>query len=675
MKSRMLLCLLFAFAMTGYAGIGPKNFVKYVPKNPDAAGDTIYIPGGTLAGGENAGSLETTINQDTLTTGGRKNVDRVYALYEGQYYYQIAPIYCYNPTGTLTICGVPDPAQPTHTTKPVILISPVPPATTEGTNTVYGSIVVDNIHYQAQMLTGSFNAELFYCGTAQHRAQSLRINNCLFEFSSIDLFDCTNESGAIGGWPFGATFFITNSYFRNMFQGGQWWGSRVFQCKHPIDTLWIENVTTATAGLTFLQQNELTDFEYVNHCTILNNHKYWILSPYHRHMFITNNIFVNQNWVGEDTNVTNSGQDPDKYFMSTINVDTNNATNGLVTQKAYWLSPTDSTHFNGLLALNHLQVYVSDNINFYSPALTTGYYNNSKYTLAFKGQTSLPSYLNWAGAGTGPWIIGNTPGQWKNSRTTALFAAYGPTSPAPGPGGFIEKRTSTTDPGFTTPIIASANIIDSMAVWNQNLWSDTRFAGGSALQNTHYIFGDYNPTTLPGISGGVKTDAMTTGQAGITKFTDLTENFAQSTQLSGIDGLPIGALIWDDTKLAAYNSASDWALVHAKYMAEGGVSDGITTAPSTVPGSYKLDQNYPNPFNPSTMIKYSLPQSGIVKLVVYDVLGREVRTLVNGAMPAGAQETRWDGKNSNGQTVGSGIYFYKLTAGSFTATKKMTLIK
>jgi flagellar hook assembly protein FlgD len=44
-------------------------------------------------------------------------------------------------------------------------------------------------------------------------------------------------------------------------------------------------------------------------------------------------------------------------------------------------------------------------------------------------------------------------------------------------------------------------------------------------------------------------------------------------------------------------------------------------------------------------------------------------------MPAGAQETRWDGKNSNGQTVGSGIYFYKLTAGSFTATKKMTLIK
>ena len=668
MKAKMFLCLLFAFATAGYAGIGPKNFVKYVPKNPDAAGDTIYIPGGTLAGGENAGSLETTINQDTLTTGGRKNVDRVYALYEGQYYYQIAPIYCYNPTGTLTICGVPDPAQPTHTTKPVILISPVPPATTEGTNTVYGSIVCNNIHYQAQMLTGSFNAELFYCGTAQHRAQSLRINNCLFEFSSIDLFDCTNESGAIGGWPFGATFFITNSYFRNMFQGGQWWGSRVFQCKHPIDTLWIENVTTTTAGLTFLQQNELTDVMYVNHCTIVDNHRYWLLSPYHRHMFITNNIFINQNWVGEDTNITNSGQDPEKSFTSTINVDTNNMVNGLLTQPKYWASPTDSTHFSPLLSLNHLQVYISDNIYYYDPQLISGYYNSSKYILPAVG--TIPSYLNWAGDGTGPWKIRNIPCEWMNSRTQGLFNAFAPPN-----GGFIEKRTSTSDPGTVTPGIASASIVDSMAVWNQNLWGDTRFAGGAALQNTHYIYGDYNPTTLPGISGGVKTDAMTTGQAGITKFTDLTENFSQSTHLSVIDGLPIGALIWDDTKLGSFNSAADWNLVHTKYMSEGGVPDGITTAPSSVQGSYRLDQNYPNPFNPSTRIKYSLPQAGIVKLVVYDVLGREVRTLVNGAMSAGQQETEWDGKNSNGRTVGSGIYFYRLTAGSFTAAKKMTLIK
>ncbi len=52
------------------------------------------------------------------------------------------------------------------------------------------------------------------------------------------------------------------------------------------------------------------------------------MSPYRHEMYVTNNIFVNQNWVGEDINVTNSGQDPDKEFMSTIDIDTNNATNG-----------------------------------------------------------------------------------------------------------------------------------------------------------------------------------------------------------------------------------------------------------------------------------------------------------------------------------------------------------
>jgi len=676
MKSRILLCVLFVFAMTGYAGIGPHQNADEVPKSLDAAGDTIYIPGGTLAGRENAGSMETVINGDTTAQGGRTNPNRVYALNEGEYYYQLAPIIVNNPTGTLSICGIPS----LHgKTKPVILIANAgnthvtvtgTPWGPGATNLVYGSIKFENVYYVTQELDGYQNPELFYCGTKNQLPQSLTINNCLFEFCNVDLFDCTNESGAIGGWPFGAKFFITNSYFRNMFQGGQWWGSRVFQCSHPIDTLWVENVTTTTAGLTFLQQNELTDFEYVNHCTFVNNHKYWLLSPYHRHMFITNNIFINQNWVGEDTNITHSGQDPDISFMSTINVDTNSIRNGLAVQRRYWASPTDSTHFSPLLALNRLQVYVSDNINYYDPLLINGYYNNSRYLLTFKGQTSLPSYLTWAGDPNTPFPIGNVPCEWMNSRTQGMFKAFGPPN-----GGFIETNTSTSDPGTVTRGIAEASIVDSMAVWNQNQWGDQRFAGGSALQHTKYIYGDYNPATLPGIVNGVKTDTMTGGPAGISKFTDLTENFSQSAHLSAIDNLPIGAMIWDDAKLTTYSSAAEWSLVHAKYMTAGGVPDGIATVPPILPASCTLDQNYPNPFNPSTMIRYSLPKGGVVKLAVYDILGREVRTLVNGAMSAGQQEAQWDGKNSNGRPVGSGMYFYRLNAGSSTATKKMTLIR
>jgi len=85
-----------------------------------AQGDTIYLPGGTLTGRENAGALELTINGDTTSAGARKNPNRVYALNQGQYYIQLAPIYCYNPTGTLTICGAPSAYGKT---KPIILIS------------------------------------------------------------------------------------------------------------------------------------------------------------------------------------------------------------------------------------------------------------------------------------------------------------------------------------------------------------------------------------------------------------------------------------------------------------------------------------------------------------------------------------------------------------------------
>ncbi len=85
--------------------------------------------------------------------------------------------------------------------------------------------------------------------------------------------------------------------------------------------------------------------------------------------------------------------------------------------------------------------------------------------------------------------------------------------------------------------------------------------------------------------------------------------------------------------------------------------------------------NYPNPFNPSTDISFSLPKSGQVKLVVYNILGAEVATLVDEVRSAGVHRVTWNGVNSSGQQVASGIYLYRLTAGDFAATKKMLLLK
>lgn len=98
-------------------------------------------------------------------------------------------------------------------------------------------------------------------------------------------------------------------------------------------------------------------------------------------------------------------------------------------------------------------------------------------------------------------------------------------------------------------------------------------------------------------------------------------------------------------------------------------------ADAGLPDDFAIDQNYPNPFNPSTEISYELPEPVHVRLVIYNVLGQEVRTLVDGLQPAGFHTTQWNGRNRNGQQVGSGIYIYRIQAGDFGETKRMTLLK
>ena len=97
---------------------------------------------------------------------------------------------------------------------------------------------------------------------------------------------------------------------------------------------------------------------------------------------------------------------------------------------------------------------------------------------------------------------------------------------------------------------------------------------------------------------------------------------------------------------------------------------GIEPISNEVPAQFQLYQNYPNPFNPVTKIRIALPKSSFAKLVVYDMLGREVETLVDEQLNAGTYEVDW-----NAAQFSSGVYYYKLVAGDFIETKKMVLIK
>ena len=94
-----------------------------------------------------------------------------------------------------------------------------------------------------------------------------------------------------------------------------------------------------------------------------------------------------------------------------------------------------------------------------------------------------------------------------------------------------------------------------------------------------------------------------------------------------------------------------------------------------VPTEFALHNNYPNPFNPITTINYDLPQDGSVRLIIYDVMGREVTRLVNGFTPAGYHSVRWDARNKMGENVSAGVYFYHLQSGAFVKTQKMVLLK
>ncbi len=93
------------------------------------------------------------------------------------------------------------------------------------------------------------------------------------------------------------------------------------------------------------------------------------------------------------------------------------------------------------------------------------------------------------------------------------------------------------------------------------------------------------------------------------------------------------------------------------------------------PKEYKLYENFPNPFNPSTKIAFELPKASRVKLIIYDIVGREVAQVADADYPAGYTELTWNGLNENRNLVSSGVYFYRVSTDGWSKVKKMLMIK
>ena len=101
----------------------------------------------------------------------------------------------------------------------------------------------------------------------------------------------------------------------------------------------------------------------------------------------------------------------------------------------------------------------------------------------------------------------------------------------------------------------------------------------------------------------------------------------------------------------------------------------LALASDLMPSEFALQQNYPNPFNPSTQIRYALPNSSHVRIVVYNMLGSKVRTLYSGEQEAGFRSILWNATNDQGDPVSAGMYIYTIEAGGYFSSRKMILLK
>jgi hypothetical protein len=224
---------------------------------------------------------------------------------------------------------------------------------------------------------------------------------------------------------------------------------------------------------------------------------------------------------------------------------------------------------------------------------------------------------------------------------------------------------------------------------------------------------------------GGRENSSTAGEVDLASFHGITDGFIMDVKLSGITDLifnnhaygnfydyvaitPNGYTleIWNSSSSQhVYNYAVDLSayadsamiMFHSGFMVpdsnQNGAESGLfAVTPSgkvlefsslvaleeenlSIPQTFDISQNYPNPFNPTTNIKYQLPEATDVNLVIYNILGQKVRTLVNNRINAGFHTVEWDTRNDAGVKISTGVYIYRFQAADFVRTKKMILIK
>jgi hypothetical protein len=381
---------------------------------------------------------------------------------------------------------------------------------------------------------------------------------------------------------------------------------------------------------------------YFDHNTVMNCMSYhgfialgWIDSSAGRTFQIKNNLLVDNFFLGPDTDNTRQGE-----FTESGDLDSHNGQGKMewITMKANPVNP------NFLVSDNYYVISDSGKAvrNFVTPAHAVLYHPLTDAEPILCSQIS---------------TIVNNPNAFRNVGVQFTNAPQVMTK-------FAKWYFSPYALGYTPTVIALSSVASAIGD-AAKIHADS--AVGAGDNKLKYLS---KPVDNFGVNYG---STSATGLA--LAFTDVSAqlyrwpyDYNRVRVDSVMDYLDCGYLCTSDLSVAA----TDGKVIGATNWTFNGTYSGVAKDGSTsgVPSKFSLSQNYPNPFNPSTKISYTLSKASQVSLKVYDLLGREVATLVNGMQTAESHVAVWDASH-----MASGVYFYKLVAGDFSQVKRMILMK
>ena len=563
-----------------------------------------------------AANISNVINGDTLSGGVIKNPNRVYRLQRGLIYQLDATI---SIRGSFKMIATDGDGRP-----PVLAAKILADNSSIGRYfQLYGAVSkdeFDDIYFLGIRQDGDISLALNSAISVLDSAISLKVRRCVF-----DGYGARGIQVLEGGvW---SKIDVQDSKFRNLiYPGGSWLYGQAFKTTgntYPLDTVKFINNTFLACGSYVFGVSGYVNYALFDHNTILYGVGNTFLCAYNTNVHITNNIVysafvasgykpaVYGDWFYPRPDTVSSG-------VIVINVADTVAfrdTTLIMPGIKYIINTTHRVTADMLSEQN--RVLEVDHNDYFYPDKLTNFINTYNDTVQYVVDVLYPG-------GSEPMVNKIAQPRWMNAYTQDIL-----TNRLPEQAPMINVDDATTynaDPQFNDA--DAVNLVDSLIGKLHEILTDN-------ISTSRWTYKLTYPPAWP-----------------------LPEDLAYGNtnlQTAATGGFPLGDLNWFPSKKAEWET---W------------VTDVKEDKGLVSPTAYKLSQNYPNPFNPTTEIKFSIAKPGLVTLKVYDILGREVATLVNRELNTGNFSVRFNASN-----LASGTYIYHLTAGDVQISKKMILLK